>query len=73
MGRYVDDVEAGYAEKFESITGVQHWKISSTNCFGIFKNDPRYSKDLLIKELKGHDVIVPINLLVSLSQVKKKD
>lgn len=55
MRNYIDDVEVGYAEKFESIVGVQNWKISSINRSGIFKTDPRYSEDLLIKELKGHD------------------
>lgn len=55
MRNYIDDVEAGYAEKFESITSVQNWQISSINRYGIFKTDPRYNEDLLIKELKGHD------------------
>jgi len=55
MRNYIDYVEAGYAEKFESITGVQNWQISSINRYGIFKTDPRYNEDLLIKELKGHD------------------
>lgn len=55
MRDYIDTVEAGYAEKFESIIGVQNWKISSINRYGIFKIDPRYNEDLLIKELKGHD------------------
>lgn len=48
MRNYIDDVEVGYAEKFESVTGVQNWKISSINRYGIFKTDPRYNEDLLI-------------------------
>jgi hypothetical protein len=55
MSDYIDTLEVGYSEKFESITGVQGWKIMSINRYGIFKSDPRYSEDLLIKELKGHD------------------
>jgi hypothetical protein len=55
MTNYIDDVEAGYAEKFESATGDQNWKMSSIYRYGIFKTDPRYNDDLLIKELKGHD------------------
>lgn len=55
MSNYIDDVEAGYAEKFESVTGDQNWNVSSINRYGIFKTDPRYNEGLLIKELKGHD------------------
>ena len=55
MSDYIDTFEVGYGEKFESVTGVQGWKIMSINRYGIFKSDPRYSDDLLIKELKGHD------------------
>ncbi|MFZ2782873.1 MAG: endonuclease NucS domain-containing protein [Sediminibacterium sp.] len=55
MNDYIDTLEVGYGEKFESVTGVQGWKITSINRYGIFKSDPRYSDDLLIKELKGHD------------------
>lgn len=55
MRNYIDDVEGGYAEKFERMIGDQNWKISSINRYGIFKTDPRYNDDLLIKELKGHD------------------
>ena len=52
---YIDTAEAGNGEKFESITGVQEWKITAINRFGIFKSDPRYSKELLLSELKGND------------------
>lgn len=55
MKQYVDSLEAGCAEKFESIIGVQNWKITSINRCGIFKSDPRYNESLLLKELKGHD------------------
>lgn len=55
MSDYIDTFEVGYGEKFESVIGVQGWKITSINRYGIFKSDPRYSDDLLIKELKGHD------------------
>lgn len=55
MGKYIDTLEISYAEKFENIIGVQNWQITSINRYGIFKNDPRYIDDLLLKELKGHD------------------
>lgn len=55
MRDYIDTFEVGYGEKFESIIGVQGWEITSINRYGIFKSDPRYSDDLLIRELKGHD------------------
>lgn len=55
MSDYIDSLEVGSAEKFESIINVQNWKIESLNRYGIFNTDPRYSRDLLIKELKGHD------------------
>ncbi|RZJ90593.1 MAG: DUF91 domain-containing protein [Chryseobacterium sp.] len=55
MGSHKDSFEAGYGEKFESVIGVQGWQITSINRYGIFKSDPRYSDDLLIRELKGHD------------------
>ncbi|WP_336664504.1 endonuclease NucS domain-containing protein [Elizabethkingia meningoseptica] len=52
---YIDSLEIGYAEKFESVTGVQKWKINAINRYGTFKSDPRYNDNLLIKELKGND------------------
>lgn len=55
MGKYYDTMEISHAEKFESIIGVQNWQITSIKRYGIFKNDPRYGDDLLLKELKGHD------------------
>ncbi|MFB0499327.1 hypothetical protein ABID99_005564 [Mucilaginibacter sp. OAE612] len=55
MGKYYDTMEVGYAEKFESIIGIQNWQITAIKRYGIFKNDPRYGDDLLLKELKGHD------------------
>ncbi|PZR28678.1 MAG: hypothetical protein DI535_05960 [Citrobacter freundii] len=55
MSGKVDSLEASFAEKFESIIGVQNWKITSIKKNGTFDSDPRYSEDLLIKELKGHD------------------
>lgn len=55
MNDYSDSFEVGYGEKFENVIGVQGWKITAINRYGIFKSDPRYSDDLLIKELKGHD------------------
>lgn len=55
MSDHKDSFEVGYGEKFESIIGVQGWQITSINRYGVFKSDPRYNRDLLIKELKGHD------------------
>jgi hypothetical protein len=55
MGKYYDTMEVSYAEKFESIIGVQNWQVTSIKRYGIFRNDPRYGDDLLLKELKGHD------------------
>ena len=55
MREHIDSLEAGSPEKFESVVNVQEWQIFELNRYGIFKTDPRYSKDLLIKELKGHD------------------
>lgn len=55
LTRYSDSAEASYAENFDSIINVQNWKIKSIDRYGIFNSDPRYSEDLLIKELKGHD------------------
>lgn len=55
MSDYIDTAEAGFADKFESIIGVQNWKVVSITRFGTFKNDPRYTDELLIKELKGND------------------
>ena len=55
MSNHIDTAEAGFVSKFESIIGVQNWKIVSINRFGTFKSDPRYTDKLLIKELKGND------------------
>ncbi len=72
MTHYVDDIEAGYAEKFESVISTQGWKISSINRYGIFKTDPRYTDELLIKELKGHDGNNP-NKFVGFSESTQKE
>ncbi len=55
MQDYVDSMESSSGEKFESVTGVQKWKIESIKKFGTFNSDPRYTDALLLKELKGHD------------------
>lgn len=72
MENYVDDIEAGYAEKFESIIGIQNWKIRLINRFGTFKSDPRYKEELLIKELKGNDGNSP-NKFVGFSESTQKE
>ncbi|MDR6156598.1 hypothetical protein QF023_000114 [Chryseobacterium sp. SLBN-27] len=55
MTKHIDSLESSSAEKFESVTGIQNWKIRSLKKYGIFKSDPRYNDELLMKELKGHD------------------
>ncbi|MCT3758328.1 DUF91 domain-containing protein [Elizabethkingia anophelis] len=55
IDNYIDTLEVGYAEQFESMIGVQRWEINAIKRYGIFKSDPRYNDDLLIKELKGND------------------
>lgn len=55
LTQFSDSAEAGYSEKFDSIITIQNWKIKSIDRYGIFKSDPRYSEELLLKELKGHD------------------
>ncbi|HWZ14992.1 MAG TPA: endonuclease NucS domain-containing protein [Mucilaginibacter sp.] len=55
ISQYDDDTEAGYPEKLDGVLTDQGWTIQQINRYGIFEKDPRYSDDLLIKELKGHD------------------
>lgn len=55
MYKHTDDIEAGYSEKFDSMLNNQGWTIQAIHKSGIFKIDPRYSDELLIKELRGHD------------------
>jgi len=55
MFSYDDSADNGYAEKLDSMINSQNWVVKKINRFGIFKSDPRYTDDLLIKELQGHD------------------
>lgn len=55
MEKHCDSVEAGCGEKFEATETGKVWKISSIKRYGTFSIDPRYSDELLLKELKGHD------------------
>ena len=72
MSNCIDSLEAGSAEKFESIINVQNWEITALNRYGIFNTDPRYSRELLIKELKGHDGNSP-NKFVGFSESNQKE
>jgi len=72
MQAYIDSLEAGSAETFASVTGIQNWRITSINRFGIFGTDPRYSTELLIRELKGHDGNSP-NQFFGFSESKQKE
>lgn len=55
MYSYYDAAEAGYSEKLDSILNAQGWTVHKVYRNGIFKKDPRYTDQLLLKELKGHD------------------
>lgn len=55
MREYIDSFESSSGEKFDSVVGVQNWEIESIKKHGIFNSDPRYTTELLLKELKGHD------------------
>lgn len=72
MQGYIDSLEVGCAEKFDSIINVQNWQITALNKYGIFNTDPRYSNELLLKELKGHDGNSP-NKFVGFSESTQKE
>jgi Endonuclease NucS len=55
MFNHDDDADSGYAEKLDSMINSDNWVVRQINRFGLFKSDPRYTDDLLIAELKGHD------------------
>jgi hypothetical protein len=55
MYRHSDDAEAGYSEKLDGMLNNQGWTVKDISRCGIFKTDPRYDDNLLIKELRGHD------------------
>ncbi len=55
MHEFNDSAEAGFPEKFQRVINNEGWIIQNIQRFGIFKTDPRYTDDLLIKELQGYD------------------
>lgn len=53
--RYHDSAEAGYPDKMDSILGIQNWHVEETLRFGFFLTDPRYTDEILLRELRGLD------------------
>ena len=51
--KFSDSIEVGYPEKFQSIVGVQDWKIESVNRHGKFEDDERLTDEQIINEIKG--------------------